>query len=299
VNDVRVAVVIPCFNDGATVGEAVRSAQAQEPSEIVVVDDGSDDAGTLAEFDRLEAEGVRMIRKPNGGLSDARMAGVRGTSARYVFPLDADDRLLPGALARLADELDRDPALDLAWGNLRYVGERRHEKPVASELDPWLVTYLNDLPASALVRRDALLQAGGWSLPGPYEDWDLWMALAERGARGRGLGFPVYEYRVQGARMYRKALARHGERHAGLRARHPQLFAARSRNRRRSSAPGLVKLVFPALDAVWPGMSRRKGSLLAVLLHVASGRGGLHRPFVRKLRRLRGHTVPGEEAAHG
>ena len=35
-----------------------------------------------------------------------------------------------------------------------------------------------------MVRREALLDAGGWELKGGYEDWDLWMALAERGVRG-------------------------------------------------------------------------------------------------------------------
>src|SRR5258708_664717 len=90
-----VAVVIPCFNDGATVIEAVRSAQSQERvDELVVVDDGSTDAHTLAVFRSLEAEDVRIVRRPNGGLGAARMTGVDATTGDYVFCLDADDRLL-------------------------------------------------------------------------------------------------------------------------------------------------------------------------------------------------------------
>src|SRR5712691_7353690 len=97
----RVAVVIACFDDGATLREAVDSARAQEPVELVVVDDGSTDAGTLDVMRGLEAEGVLVVHQPNAGLPAARMAGVHATSAPYVSPLDADDELVPGALGAL------------------------------------------------------------------------------------------------------------------------------------------------------------------------------------------------------
>jgi len=112
------------------------------------------------------------------------MTGVEATSADYVFPLDADDRLLPGALSALADKLDANPGLALVWGDYQLFGTRHYLQRTADTLDRWQITYQNDLPASALVRRSALLAAGGWELRGGYEDWDLWMALAERGERG-------------------------------------------------------------------------------------------------------------------
>jgi glycosyltransferase involved in cell wall biosynthesis len=92
----RVAVVIPCFDDGATLGEAVDSLAGEEPHELVVVDDGTTDERTLRILEEREVAGVRVLRQENAGLSAARMAGVRATSARYVFPLDADDLLVPG-----------------------------------------------------------------------------------------------------------------------------------------------------------------------------------------------------------
>ena len=51
------AVVIPCFDDGATIGEAVASVTAQEPCELVVVDDGSTDPHTLRVLDELAEAG--------------------------------------------------------------------------------------------------------------------------------------------------------------------------------------------------------------------------------------------------
>jgi len=62
----RVAVVIPCWNDGRFVAEAVASVQAQrEPCELVVVDDGSTDTQTAAELRWLEQSGVVVVRQPN------------------------------------------------------------------------------------------------------------------------------------------------------------------------------------------------------------------------------------------
>ena len=51
------------------------------------------------------------------------MTGVEATSAPYVFPLDADDAVVPGALAALADALDAVPGAALAWGDIEVWGE--------------------------------------------------------------------------------------------------------------------------------------------------------------------------------
>lgn len=291
----RVSVVIPCFEDGATLGAAVASARGQEPCEIVVVDDGSRGAQTLRVLHQLEADGIRVLRQPNLGVSAARTAGLHGTTAPYLFNLDADDELEPGALTALADELDTQPALDLVWGRFRYTGERSHEKRVATELDAWVQTYVNDMPAAALFRRDVLLAVGGWRLGSAYQDWDLWLELAQRGVNGRGLPLVTYRYRVHGERQYRSSRRRHHELYAVLRSRHEELFHARRENRRRSKAPLLAKVAFPLIDRLWPGMSFRKASLLASLWHLANGRGGLHRPFLRLARRLRSPSAASEE----
>src|SRR5207244_1331271 len=65
----------------------------------------------------LAASGVHVVHQANAGPGAARMAGVAATHAPYVLPLDADDLLAPGSLAALANELDRAPAVDVAWGD--------------------------------------------------------------------------------------------------------------------------------------------------------------------------------------
>jgi glycosyltransferase involved in cell wall biosynthesis len=268
-----VGVIIPCFNDGGTLREAVRSARNQERLDaLVVVDDGSTDTGTLEVFRSLELEGVTVVHRPNGGLGAARMTGVLATSADYVFCLDADDRLMPGALAKLAAALDHDPGLALAWGDYQLFGERSWRQEAAPSLDLWQITYQNDIPASVLVRRSALMSTGGWELRGGYEDWDMLMGLAERGNRGLRLPIVAYEYRQHGLRMLSESAARHGEIYALLRRRHPGLYARRRQAWRHSEAPWSLKLALPVIFALPIGANRRR-LLAGAACHLARRRG--------------------------
>lgn len=274
--DVRpatIAVVIPCFNDGATLVDAVRSAQTQDRiDELVVVDDGSTDEHTIEVFRSLKHEAVRVLRRPNGGLGAARMTGVLATDADCVFCLDADDRLLPGSLSALAATLDDDPGLAFVWGDYRRFGDREWHQLTAPSLDPWQISYQNDIPASVLIRRSALLAAGGWQLRGGYEDWDLLMALAERRERGRRVPIVAYEYRQHGVRMLGESAARHGEIYDLLRSRHPRLFADRRQSWLHSDAPLALRLALPAIFALPIGANRRR-LLAGAACHLSRRRG--------------------------
>lgn len=250
VSEPRVAVVVPCYDDGETLGDALGSLEGQEEHELVVVDDGSTGQETLRVLAELDQKGVRVVHQPNGGLSAARMAGVAATGARYVLPLDADDALAPGAVAALADGLDGAPGAAMAWGDVDIWGEFELALRIGRHLDPWLVTHLNTLPVASLVRRTALLDAGGWQLEHGYEDWDLWMSFAETGWGGVYVDVPALRYRRRGGRMLDDCVPRHDELVADLRSRHPRLFASRRRNWLRSRAPLRDRIVFPAVAAL-------------------------------------------------
>jgi glycosyltransferase involved in cell wall biosynthesis len=262
----RVAVVVPCFDDGGTLGEALASLADEEVHELVVVDDGSADARTRSLLGELEASGVRVIHQENAGLSAARMAGVHVTSAPYVFPLDADDIVVPGALSALADALDANPRAAVAWGGLKLFGAFDLQVPPAPALDPWELTYVSEVPGTSLVRRSALLEAGGWTLSHGYEDWDLWLALAERGWTGVSVGRDVLRVRQGRARLNARWLEQHGDFAAELRHRHPDLFARRRITRGASPAPLRAKVLFPLIERL-PASSYDRFRLLRFVRH--------------------------------
>lgn len=104
----RFSVIIPAYNAQDVLEPCVASVLSQEgvEVEIVVVDDGSRD-DTRAVAERLAAQDcrVRVVSKPNGGVSSARNAGLDVATGEAVLFVDADDALVPGALASLAARL--------------------------------------------------------------------------------------------------------------------------------------------------------------------------------------------------
>ncbi len=250
----RVAVVIPCFNDGMVLREALASLRDQEPCEVIVVDDGSTEAVSRRVLEEVQAGGVQVIHQENAGPAAARMTGLSATTARFIMPLDADDMIEPGAIQELADALDADPDRCVAWGDVQTFGETTIHVRSPRALDPWLLTYVNLMPIVALYRRVALERAGGWELK-RYEDWDLWMTAAEQGWPVVHLDRIVERSRLHGARKRRRDFASHVEAESLLERRHRPLFASRAHSRRRSAAPWWVKVALPMIERL-PGISR-------------------------------------------
>jgi glycosyltransferase involved in cell wall biosynthesis len=243
----RVAVVIPVHDDGGLVREAVASVREAEDVEIVVVDDGSTDPATLAAIDRLRGEGVYVLRQQNAGPGAARRAGLAATTARLVYPLDADDLLVQGALARLADLLEAHPEAQFAWGDYLVFGEYHGRYRSPSTFLPWTLTWVNPYPNSSLIRRDALERAGGWP-DGSYEDWSLWLRFVELDFGGVGLGEVVYRHRLHGAhRAQRSQRRRHRRLYAELRRRHPVAFGRRAQLRAAERPPVSKRALYPLL----------------------------------------------------
>lgn len=250
----RVAVIVPCFDDGPLVREAVSSVQESEPVEIIVVDDRSSDPASLEELGRLRDEGVTMVRhETNRGVARARTTGLEHTQATFVFPLDADDLAVAGRLGQLADRLEGDPGSGVIFGDYQEFGDRAVVRAVPDRLDAYRLAYTNEYPPSALFRRRLLEEVGGFRPAGyegrSYEDWNLWLTLAERGERGihAGQGLITYRRRLHGPRKLATGKRRHPELYAQLRAAHPQLFSSLREHRRESDLSLPRKLVYPAV----------------------------------------------------
>lgn len=258
----RITVIIPCFNDGELALEAVASIDEHEPVEVVVVDDGSSDEKTATAMAWLGGTGsATVIRQPNQGLSAARMAGLEWAMTRFVFTLDSDDMLRPGALGRLADALDASPEAGFAFGDYESFGDHQG-RWIAPPFSPWNAMYANFWGPSAMFRTDLLKRVGGWSLPGGYEDWDLWMTMAERRVDGVRLPDVVWRRRLHGPRMQGACRATHGARYRLLRSRHPDLFDRRTAQARRESIPLWKRCAYPLVLGGRPLMPARIESLL-------------------------------------
>jgi glycosyltransferase involved in cell wall biosynthesis len=221
-----------------------------EPVELVVIDDGSSAPETLDALERLRGEGIPVVTRENGGLSAARMTGVQETEAPYVYPLDSDDRMAPGAAAAMADALDRNPRAAFAYGDYEVFGEYRGLWKSRAEFSHWAQTWANWIPVGSMVRREALLEVGGWELRTGVEDWDLWLKLAEAGWSGIKVSRVVYERRVEGTRMHAEARTRHRQLVNLLRERHPNSFGRRRALAKRERVSLAKRLTYPVIFGI-------------------------------------------------
>ncbi len=181
----KAGVVIPLFNKEATIGRAVASVLSQSYADLslVVVDDGSTDAGP----DWVEQSAdprVRLIRTPNNGPGSARNVGMRALGTTWVGLLDADDEWSEGFLERTMAKADHAPGvcavftrysvpdLSLRTGD---VTEGVVQDYYAAVLDRGIAIT----SSSVLLRRDHVLSLGGFVEGRRYaEDSETWFRLA-------------------------------------------------------------------------------------------------------------------------
>lgn len=201
----RVGIVVPVYNTGAYLRDALDSALAQSiPVEIVVVDDASTDAETLAILRKFAARPkLRFIRHDeNRGLPEALNTGIAAMSAPYVFLLGSDDIVDPTYAEESAAILDREPRVSIVTTALRRFG-------ASSELyDPGgapngVVDLLiqNTIPGISVCRRADWAAVGGYRNYSWSEDWDFWIRVLSLGGTCVVLPEPRYHWRVHAAQI--------------------------------------------------------------------------------------------------
>jgi glycosyltransferase involved in cell wall biosynthesis len=230
----EVCVVIPLYNYGRFISECLQSVveQTLKPLSIVVVDDCStDDGPKLAEnFLHRHAHrfsSARIIRhRKNQGLSMARNSGIAWSSEPLLFMLDADNRIRPPALGRLKSALEVANA-DFSYSQLFIFGD---EIGVGAA-DTWHVDRLrfgNTIDAMAMIRRSALIQAGGYHVLADdhgWEDYDLWCRFFTLGLSGVFIPELLCEYRRHGESMLNtRTNLNAAQLTAEMKMRHPDIF---------------------------------------------------------------------------
>jgi glycosyltransferase involved in cell wall biosynthesis len=191
-----VSIVIPCYNYGRFLAEAITSAleQSHLPVEVIVIDDGStDDSHEVAS---RFVPAVKVLTQPNQGLVAVLNRGLREAAGDYFVVLSADDALRPSYVETLLEALLREPGAAYAYSAMEYFGARAGVFP-AKPFSPALLLAGNYINATALTRRaDALAVGGFHSNPeNAWEDWDFWLRLLESGRYGVAVPEPHLRYR--------------------------------------------------------------------------------------------------------
>ena len=196
----KISIVIPCFNHGEFLPEAVASVTQIERAdvELILVDDGSTDEQTREKLDKLAAQGINVVRQENKGLAAARNAGILASHGEFIFPLDADDRLRPGWIDRGIHILDSNPKVGVVYGDAQRFGARS-DLWVVGPFESARLLYWNCIHASALYRRSIWEQNRGYDGTMPVqglEDWDFWLGALDHGWQFSYLPEALFDYRI-------------------------------------------------------------------------------------------------------
>lgn len=223
--------VIPCYNHGRFVAEAVRSCldQIDTSVEVIVVDDGSDDGSTPAACDELESGSVRVVHQHNAGLPAARNAGAKLANGQFLVFLDADDWVEPTFASKLGALLDQDTDASHAYCQEHLTDLGNDVVWRVPAWDPILLMVTNLHPVTCLIRRDRFEAAGGFDegMTEGYEDWDLWLRFASRGWHGVRCREPLFNWRRHSHQtMIDDAVVRHEALYRRLLENHRTLFDA-------------------------------------------------------------------------
>lgn len=182
----KISIIIPCYNAGEHLAEAVQSALAQTwPSvEVIIVDDGSTDAATLQLLRESSWPRTRVFHQPNAGPAAARNRAIREATGEYILPLDADDIIEPTYVAKAAAVLDAQPEVGIVYCKATKFG---------AEQGPWELPHFSgdELALGNVIFVSALFRKADWAAVDGFderlrygmEDYDFWIKLVHAGRK--------------------------------------------------------------------------------------------------------------------
>lgn len=202
----KVSIIIPCYNQGQFIDEAIFSVKNQtyENIEIIVVNDGSTDELTLSKFKELENKGIFVLHTNNQGLSMARNNGIRESTGDYILPLDADDKIHNAYTEKAVEILDKNSEVGIVYCEAELFGEKTGKWDLP-EYSFERILYDNMIFCSAFFRRIDYDKTIGYNPNMKYgaEDWDFWLSLIEIGCKVYQIPETLFYYRYLNTSMTR------------------------------------------------------------------------------------------------
>ena len=225
-----ISVIIPYYNDGLYIDEAVDSilAQTYKDVEILIVNDGSTEAASIQKLNAYHKPKTRVLHKENGHLSSARNFGFQHTSpqSRYILVLDADDKFRPTFIEQAKEILDSQSVVGAVAANAELFGKVNQVIVKYTGGDSENFVYRNNAVACALIRREVWEQVDGYdeTMKEGFEDWDFWLSTLEKGWRIHVIQEPLFLYRQKEVSMLQSSQLKRPELVKLLVNKHPSIF---------------------------------------------------------------------------
>jgi glycosyltransferase involved in cell wall biosynthesis len=205
---IDISVVVPCFNDGSFLNDAISSIGNKSDWfnwEIIIVNDGSTDVDTLSILKEIEERGIRVVHQGNLGLATARNNGIAVSRGKYIILLDADNMLNASVFEEAVECLEKTPHVKAVYTDHEILDCSLESKiiVVGEPSIAHLMNY-NYIDACAVFRRELFNDVGYYDPDMPkmgQEDWEFWIRLLVSGYAVKYLNKVGFKYRVRNESM--------------------------------------------------------------------------------------------------
>ncbi len=186
-----VTVVIPSYNHEKYIKDAVLSVVNQKNYnniELIVIDDGSSD-NSPAILERLSKKyKFRYISRENRGLCKTLNEALNISSGEYFSICASDDMFVEDKIAKQVRFLEDNPNYAVCYGDIIIIddlGDIKERVKIKNAKSGWIFKELIlgeiGIPApSTMIRRDILIELGGYSEDVSIEDWDMWLRASQK-----------------------------------------------------------------------------------------------------------------------
>lgn len=197
----KVSVIMPCYNDGAYLEEAVASLtkQTYQNTELIIIDDGSDDPSTIEVLNHLDFPALTVLHTNHVRPAAARNEGIRHAHGEYILPLDSDDTIEPEYIERAVEMLDTNPNVGIVYCHADLFGEMTGKWDLPN-FSMELELLDNCIFVTSMFRKKDWETVGGFDSTGfthGMEDYDFWLSILGLGREVVQFPEVYFHYRIK------------------------------------------------------------------------------------------------------
>lgn len=196
----KVSVIMPCYNDGQYIQEAIQSVKEQSYTnwELIIIDDNSDDEDTIRIIKGIDDPQIKVLHSEHLRPAGARNYGIQHATGKYILPVDSDDAIDSTYIEKAVSIIESDPEIGIVYCKADLFGEKS---------GPWdLPEYSfqsmlldNIVFVTALFYREDWNKVGGFSttMVAGMEDYDFWLSIMELGRQIYQIPEVLFHYRIK------------------------------------------------------------------------------------------------------
>lgn len=176
----KVSVIMPCYNDGAYIKEAIESVKAQTYKnwELIVIDDGSNDAETVKIINSIKDDRITVLHTQHLRPAGARNYGIQHATGKYILPVDSDDKIDLTYMEKAVNIIETNEKVGVVYCEADLFGEKSGKWDLpAYSFEKMLLD--NIVFVTALFYKEDWEKLGGFNtnMTAGMEDYDFWLGI--------------------------------------------------------------------------------------------------------------------------